>query len=771
MCRTLIRSICLVLLVSPIAGAATVHWTGAGGDNLWDNPANWDSGAVPTAADEVYVDVPAALAPNGPVIQDGIEAAISGLACEVAGEPTMTMTGGTLDVGSWIWWGDGDNSHGTFYMSGGTITTGSEFELGWGGGEGTWYMTGGTINAKELVIPTNSGRAGQLYLDGGIVNVGSDGLSMTDVGLINITEGTLTLEGDLRQVVEGYIGDGLITAYDGAGTFEIDYDLTTPGLTTVTAVAPVTEKAYKPVTPTDGETNVYRDTDLVWIPGLYAARHDVYLGTVFEDVNSATRADPRGVLIGQNVSTATYDPAGHLELDTTYYWRVDEVNGPPDNTIFKGDVWSFTTEPLVYAIDNIIATSNTTSDADAGPENTINGSGLNEADEHSTRAADMWLGAPGLDPAYIQYEFDRVYQLHEMLVWNYNVEFELVLGFGIKEAAITYSADGENWTTLSDVELGRGTAQSGYAPNTTVAFDGAAAKYVRLTVNSGYGAIPQYGLSEVRFYQIPAHARAPQPASGQTGVDPGVELNWRGGRQAASHEVYFSGDSQAVTEGTALIDTITEDRYSLADLDLQLSQMYYWKVNEVNETETAPVWEGSLWDFTTSDYLVVDDFESYTDLEGNRIYESWIDGFEATDNGSQVGYDQAPFAERITVHTGKQSMPLAYDNTGAATSSQAERLFDIPQDWTRAGATTLTLYIYGAEDNAAAQLYVKIDGTKIDYDGPAEALTSASWTQWSIDLLAAGLSLENVSQMSIGVEGAGAGTVLVDDIRLYRVAP
>jgi len=770
MLREAIRSICLVMLMVCVAQAATLHWTGAGGDNLWDNPANWETGTVPGTGDEVFVDVPAALAPNGPVIQEGMEAKVSGLACEVAGEPTMTMTGGTLDVAAWIWWGDGNNCHGTFYMSGGTITTGSEFELGWDGGEGTWFMTGGTINAKELVVPTDTGRAGQLYLHGGTVNVGSDGLEMTEVGLIDITEGTMTLEGDLRETVQNFIDDGLITAYAGAGTFDIDYNLRNAELTTVTAVAPVTEKAYKPVAPTDGELDVYRDTDLIWVPGLYADKHDVYLGTVFEDVNSASRANSMDVLVGQNVDANTFDPAGHLELGQTYYWRIDEVNGAPDYTIFTGDVWSFTTEPFAYPIGNIVATSNATSNAGEGPENTVNGSGLNEADEHSTSALDMWLGkAADAEPVWIQYEFDRVYQLHEMCVWNYNVDVEPILGFGLKEVTIDYSADGAEWTVLGDFELAQGIAAPGYACNTTIDFTSADARFVRLTVKTGWGTLSQYGLSEVRFLQIPAHARKPQPVDGAIGIHPAATVSWRAGREAATHEVHFSEDAQAIADGTALVDTIEQNRYDLASLDLQLGQTYYWRIDEVNEAETPSVWEGNLWSFSTNDYLVVDDFESYND-DDNLIFDTWIDGW-VNETGSTVGYLEAPFAERTIVYGGRQSMPLFYENTGGIASSEAERAFAPGQDWTQAGATTLTLHFYGDPDNAASQMHVKIDGTKIPYDGDAQDLTDPAWTQWNIDLPSTGANLSNVRKLTIGIEGSGSGILFIDDIRVYRVAP
>ncbi|MEA3224999.1 MAG: hypothetical protein U9Q07_03550, partial [Planctomycetota bacterium] len=179
MCRRMVCLVFVILVLGSVVNGADISWKGGGGNNLWSTPTNWSSNKVPGAGDVAFIDVPAAKAPNGPIIQDGINAKISGLVCEVAGEPEMTMTGGTLDIGNYIWWGDGQDSHGTFYMSGGTLTTGSEFELGWGGGTGTWIMTGGTVTCPELIIPTGSGAAGELFLHGGTFNVGADGLSMS----------------------------------------------------------------------------------------------------------------------------------------------------------------------------------------------------------------------------------------------------------------------------------------------------------------------------------------------------------------------------------------------------------------------------------------------------------------------------------------------------------------------------------------------------------------------------------------------------------------
>ncbi|UCD49430.1 MAG: carbohydrate binding domain-containing protein, partial [Phycisphaerales bacterium] len=184
--------------------------------------------------------------------------------------------------------------------------------------------------------------------------------------------------------------------------------------------------------PADEATDVWRDADLAWTPGAFAQAHDVYLGSDFNDVNTASRADPMDLLVSQGQGAATYD-AGRLAYDQTYYWRVDEVNGPPDNAVIKGPVWSFTTEPFVYPIANVVATSNALSSPTEQPVNAVDGSGLDENDLHSTTTSAMWLGSPGDDPIYIQFEFDRLYKLHEMLVWNYNAEFEMILGFGLKD--------------------------------------------------------------------------------------------------------------------------------------------------------------------------------------------------------------------------------------------------------------------------------------------------------------------------------------------------
>jgi len=559
-----------------------------------------------------------------------------------------------------------------------------------------------------------------------------------------------------------------------------DHALTAEELLAVSlAPFPSLELAAEP-NPVNGQVDVARDVQLSWTPGEGADQHDVYFGTNFDDVNNATTTnDPAGVYVGRQ-EAATYTP-GRLEFGQTYYWRVDEVK-TVDGTVSKGAVWEFTVEPFGHVLSGelITATASSSADPNTGPENTINGSGLDENDLHSIEQADMWLSSTtGPQPTWVQYEFDRVYKLHEMLVWNHNSFLERIVGFGIKDAVVEYSVDGAAWTTVGTThEFARGASAAGYAANTVVDLSGVVAKYIKITANSNWGSLPQYGLSEVRFLYIPVLAAEPDPAPGAEDIDvDNVTLRWRAGREAASHDVYLSADEQAVIDETISPVGVTADSsYDAGTLDL--AQTYYWKINEVNQAETPATWQGDVWSFSTREYLLVDDFESYNDLDpqdpaSSRVFNTWIDGFEVPTNGSLVGYANPPFMEGTIVHEGKQSMPFFYDNSTAGYSEATVNIANLPvgPDWAKSGIKTLSLWFSGDPNNAPEQMYVKVNGSKVAYDADADNLARGGWQTWNINLADSGASLGNVTTLSIGFDRSGAvggaGMVLFDDIRLY----
>jgi hypothetical protein len=268
----------------------------------------------------------------------------------------------------------------------------------------------------------------------------------------------------------------------------------------------------------------------------------------------------------------------------------------------------------------------------------------------------------------------------------------------------------------------------------------------------------------------------PTPADGANTASPSPTLTWMPGSGAAKHQVYFSSDPNAVSQAAADADqgTLDVDNETFVPGDLESLTTYYWRVDEIGVGGTVKA--GPVWSFTT--VLVVDDFESYTDDEGSRIYETWIDGW-TNGTGSTVGYLDPPFAERRIVHGGLQSMPLDYNNIPAPFYSEAQRVFDEAQDWTTAGADTLVLYIRGTAQNPPSPLYVRLeDASKhaatVTHPDPA-VLTSRKWVEWKIPLGDfAGVKLSAVKEMDIGVgdrenpAAGGSGHILVDDIYVTR---
>jgi hypothetical protein len=97
--------------------------------------------------------------------------------------------------------------------------------------------------------------------------------------------------------------------------------------------------AFSPI-PAKDATDVKRTQVLSWKSGQRASLHQVYFGTDMEAVHIANTGSPeyKGT---KEPGDESYDP-GILELETTYYWRIDEVNNLDANSPWVGEVWSFT---------------------------------------------------------------------------------------------------------------------------------------------------------------------------------------------------------------------------------------------------------------------------------------------------------------------------------------------------------------------------------------------------------------------------------------------
>ena len=187
----------------------------------------------------------------------------------------------------------------------------------------------------------------------------------------------------------------------------------------------------------------------------------------------------------------------------------------------------------------------------------------------------------------------------------------------------------------------------------------------------------------------------------------------------------------------------------------------------------------SIGSLRENSYCIIDDFESYNDLDpddpaSNRIFDTWTDGYgNSSVNGAVVGYFYPPFTEHSVVHSGKQSMPYSYSTFFKY--SKAERLLNPPQDWTIKGAGVLSLWFYGDASNYPAFMSVVLNGGPAVYHENVNVVRTDAWMQWTIDLQAfTGVDLTNINSIAIcfgdqnNLHAGGIGKMFFDDIRLYR---
>ena len=631
--------------------------------------------------------------------------------------------------------------------------------------------------------------------------------------------------------------------------------------------------------------------DFQWEPGMDAISHDIYLGTVRDDVENATRDDQLGVLVEQGIEPNSYDP-GVLQAGTTYYWRIDEVE---NSTIQKGNVWNFFVPPLtsykpspvsgvLFADANYLDPAVFLSwyqAADATSYHVYFGDNLEDVQAGIGGTDKGTVADPNYDPASLL-EHDKTYYwrvdasdgiaTHTGEVWSFKTS-PADLGTFTKEiwedvtsgnvlnvltndprypddptvtetlTSFDTGADGyalanyggrlSGWLYVpmtGDYTFWLGTAGQGqlwlstdddadhlmpqyidYEPvwgnvgayafshsSDPIPLIGGNKYYIEaiwVSVDWDYCQVAWQGAG-IRDMQIirgcylspylPVNANGASPANGATDIDLMQDLSWNAGIYAAQHQVFFGTDPNAVRDA----DTSSPEYKGSQPLGTEsfdpgiydLNTTYYWRIDEVNSADPNSPWIGKLWSFTSGNYVVIDDFESYNDinedLEGsNRIYNVWMDGYANPNvNGSTIGYPAPDFAngqhfvETTIVHGGNQSGPLVYNTTVAsyAEVSLPTSATSLGSNWTQKGLNTLSIWFYGDPNNAGTeQLYVKLNNSKVTISGVD--LTLAEWQPVEIPLADFNINLSNVTQLVIGLDRNGAGSegiLFMDDIRV-----
>jgi len=508
----------------------------------------------------------------------------------------------------------------------------------------------------------------------------------------------------------------------------------------------------------DGACFIDPQTKLSWTPGSGAKVHTVFFGDNYDDVNNAIEGLPQ--------AASTYDP-GPLESNKTYYWRVDEYDGIETH---KGDTLSFTTigesgiglRGDYYSGENFDTLELTRIDSQIDfpwggnpPDAALGGSNI------SVR----WTG-------------------------DFSAQFtETYTFYTITDDGIRLWVDGklviENWTHHGDTE----------DTGTIDLVAGQTYSILMEYFQAGGGSIAQLGIKGPRTEKQliptallwpPLKARNPNPSNGAVDVRQTPSLVWSAGELAASHEVYFGTDQEAVKNADMGspefigLDELGDEGYAPGTLPWNTT--YYWRIDEVNDANPDSPWKGNVWSFTTANFLIIDDFEAYNDInEGepgsNRIYLAWVDGFDDPTNGSTVGHLDPPFYEETIVHSGNKSMPLAYDNSVGKSEAT---LTLTSRDWTVKGVDTLAIWYMGDAANAAETMYVVLNGTAAVINDNPDAALVTDWTEWTISLQAfadQGVNLANVNTITLGFGNrtnpvaGGSGMLYFDDIRLYAPAP
>jgi hypothetical protein len=444
--------------------------------------------------------------------------------------------------------------------------------------------------------------------------------------------------------------------------------------------APLT--AFAPL-PRNGDKWIDPNVTLSWSAGQNAANHDVYFST---DEAAVANRDA-GALAASGQGALTYSP-GTLQPETVYYWAIDEHTMTDQH---PGAVWSFTTTGpgvgggVKAEYFNGMTPTGVPALTRIDPEINFNwgdpgnpGPGLGD-DQFSARwTADLEIAAADT------YTFITRTDDGSRLWLNGELIVDQWVDQGPTDAP----------SKPIYLEPGVYPLQMEYYENG----GGAAAQLFWETPQVARAIIPAGPL------QPPVRARVAYPLNGDVNVPQDLTLVWTAGEQAVQHQVYFGTDKEAVAAATPTTAGIYQGQQALDQTTfdpgtLEWNTVWYWRVDEVNDANPDSPWIGSVWSFTTADFLVVDDFETYNDVEGEgtRIYETWIDGYADASSGSIVGHLDPPFAEQTIVHGGKQSMPLAYDNSVSPYFSEAYRDFASTQDWTAHGVDSLSLWVRGAQ--------------------------------------------------------------------------
>ena len=485
--------------------------------------------------------------------------------------------------------------------------------------------------------------------------------------------------------------------------------------------AALTLKASLPL-PANNGREVPRDAVLSWTEGDTAAKHNVYFGTSFDDVNEASLSDKRDVLLSENLDALTIDPPGLLDYNQTYYWRVDEVEAD-GVTIHKGNIWSFTVVNFIVVDD------------------------FEEYDDTNTVIYDIWgdyyVNNTGMTVGYFEppsIEQEIIHSGTQSMPLRYDNDGTVNEGTTFETAGtLLYSeatrqwTSAQNWTTdgvesLSLWFKGNAAQVSSFVENPAGTY----------TINASgadiWGTVDQFHFAYKEIASGTASIIA--RIDSLENVDPyskaGVMIRDTLEPGARNVGVFVTPEN-----GTRFQRRITAD----GNYETTLF------INDANDPNWAPNWvklERSSGGLVRAYYSENgSDWESFSLQVVSMTYPIYI-------------------GLAVTSHNAEEVCEAVLSNvTITGTGSD--------QPWTAQDI--------GISSNDPAPIYLAINGNAVIYHDDPNASLIKDWTQWNInlqDFADLGANLTNVRSLGIGIgnknatEPDGSGSMFIDDIRLYR---
>ena len=159
-------------------------------------------------------------------------------------------------------------------------------------------------------------------------------------------------------------------------------------------------------------------------------------------------------------------------------------------------------------------------------------------------------------------------------------------------------------------------------------------------------------------------------------------------------------------------------------------------------------WPNTIKRFSTGFYASVEEFENgLTDTTRGVVWTGSV-------------------ADVNVPHSGEFSLQLDY----VSGTSMATATFDRPRHWNSVNIETLTLFVRGTATNSDATVSMTLEdaaGLSATVEGAVDAADEDPWQALDLSLAEFAIDLETIKTLSVTVTSAGAGTLYIDDIRLY----